>query len=160
LTQEGKRDHPAHRLAEKDDRQAGMFPGDKVVDGSDIGDNFLHAVPAGEHSRQRILRLRAAVAAMILRIDMETASGEEIGESGVAPCVFREAVVDLDNSARLLAGVLHKEIQRGAARCLKNALLVEGHVDGGSVLRNYTCIGSPQVAILKPIGRRGRQGSG
>ena len=86
-------------MAEDDDRQAGMFPGDQIVHGVDIGDDLGAAVCAGEPAERGIGRLGGAMAAMVVGVDVEAAPAEEIGEAGIARGVLGQAVVDLDDGA-------------------------------------------------------------
>ena len=48
---------------------------------------------------RRVGRLGVAVAAMVVRVGVEAARGQEIGEAGVARGMLGKAVIDLDDGA-------------------------------------------------------------
>ena len=87
-------------MAEDDDRQAGMLAGDQVVDGVDVGDHLGAAVGTAEDAQRRIRRGRRAMAAMVMRVDMEADRRHDLGEAGVARGVLGQPVIDLDDAAR------------------------------------------------------------
>ena len=51
---------------------------------------------------------------MVMGVDMIAGGGQRFGEAGVAGGVFGEAVIDLDNAARLGGGGLVIEAERRA----------------------------------------------
>ena len=58
-------------MTEDDDRQSGMFAGDQVVDGRDVGDHLGAAVGIAEGAERRVGGRRGAMAAVIMRVDVE-----------------------------------------------------------------------------------------
>src|SRR5690606_35919631 len=120
-------DQATHGMAEDDHRQAGMLICDQIVDSKNIGEHFFDAVLVREHAGRRIRCPRAAVAAMVVRIDMEAMCSEMVGKALVARGVLGKAMVDLHNSARWFGGLLHKNVQRRTGRRIQDAPVVESH---------------------------------
>nr|AAK11836.1 unknown [Agrobacterium tumefaciens] len=84
----------AHGVAEQNDRQAGMSFTDHDAYRHDIGNDLFRAVLPGEAAERRIRRFGAAVAAMIMGIDLETLFRHDIGKTAVAAGVLDKAVAD------------------------------------------------------------------
>ena len=93
-----------------------MLAGDQVVDGLDIGDHFRRAVGIAELPRRRIGRGRRAMAAMVVRVNMEAARRHEFGEAGVAQGMLGQPMIDLDDAARRPLREHEVELQRRTAR--------------------------------------------
>ena len=97
------------------------------MDGDDVGQHALGAVPGGKSSERRIGGGGRTMAAMVVGVDVTAAAGEEIGEAAVAGGMFGKAVVDLHHGACGAIAPAAVEIELCAGRRLQRYRSVERH---------------------------------
>ncbi len=89
---------------------------DQVANGGDVGEYFFGAALGREAARRRVRGACVPMPAMVVRIGVETATGEEVGEAGIAGGMLGKTVIDLHNAARLASGMADMEVQCCARR--------------------------------------------
>ena len=110
LVREGLRkvcgNQPAHGLAEDDNRKAGVGFDGMFAHGEAVPQHDIDTVLRGEDPLRRVGSRGQAVAAVIMRMNMEAPACHEAGEFSVAPGMVGEAVLDQQDRARVAFGGL------------------------------------------------------
>src|SRR5690606_14016465 len=140
---EVRSDQPAHGMAEQDDREPGMAGRDEVVHGRSVRDDLFGPVTA-EAARRGVGRGGPAMAAMVMRVDMEAPAGQEFREMRVAGGVFGEAMIDLDDGAGVAVRFPDVELQPRAGGRVDALGSSKGHVGRG---------GQTEPSLLSAAGR-------
>ena len=96
-----------------------------IVDAKCVGDEFRSAARMGETLERRIMGARRTMAAMVLGIDVQSAIRHLAGKTGVAACMFGEAVLDQQNTARRRFGTSGVDVEQGARRAVEAEIFVE-----------------------------------
>src|ERR1700761_7128784 len=90
----------AHRMAEKDDRRAGIIRGDAAIDLPQIGRAFGPAILWREETEILGRLGRTAMAAMVVGIDGIARAGQCLGQPGITAAMLGQAMRDLHGGAR------------------------------------------------------------
>src|SRR5690606_13209276 len=101
---------------------------DQAVDGGDVVYHLVPAVRRAEPTGRCVGRGGVAMAAMVMRVAVETAFCEETGEAFVACGMFGKAVVDLHHGAGRGVREARVEVERRAGRRNDGASRVERHL--------------------------------
>lgn len=110
-------------MAEQHDRQAGMAGNRMVAHRAHIRNHPRNAVARRKLPERRVRGGGKAVAAMIMRIDMQPFARHARGKGGVARTVFGKAMAQKQDAARFAARRLMAQCKRRAGCTLERLSL-------------------------------------
>ncbi len=89
-----QRDEAAHGVPKEDDGQAGVAFANQSAHGHDIADDLGDALFPGETADGGVVCLGAAVATMVVGVDLEALLRHDIGKAAVSARMFHQSVAN------------------------------------------------------------------
>ncbi len=122
------RDHGAHGVAENDDREAGTLLSNVSVDGFHVLQKRSGGRLWPDMTERSTRRRGRSMAAMVMRIDVETVFRQKIRKTGIAGRMLCNTMVDLNRGTDLSTRPAREKAQIGAGRRYEPGFSIEAHL--------------------------------